>query len=308
MTTNGHQTGHKTTLPDVNAPDEYTDLVIAAMSPETAPRTKQVLSSLIRHLHHFARDIDLTTEEWLAACEFVNRIGQISSSKRDEAILVSDVLGLESLVDELAHKKAESLGEEENTDNEATYSAILGPFWRQGAPEFPIDGDIVVKHFENEDTAYFSGHIKDMSGNPLAGVEVDVWHTGPNGLYDAQDDSGPNFNMRGRIMTDKDGFYGFYCLKPVPYPIPYDGPAGDLLQLQGRHPMRPAHIHLMVSKTGYKKLITQVFDSKGKYLADDSVFAVKDSLLIDFRPASEKRKAKAQWEVEYNIQLAAQPK
>lgn len=288
-------------LKSIDHPDPYTDHVINSMSKDTDPRTKILFSSLVKHLHHFAREVDLTTEEWFQSCEFINQVGQISSGKRNEAILVSDILGLESLVDELAHERAKKLGIPDNQDNEPTYSAILGPFWRDGAPEVPIDGDIVTQHFEEEEPTYFHGHVTGSNGRPLKGVEVDVWHTGPDGLYDSQNEQGPDFNMRGRIYTDDRGFYGFYCLKPVPYPIPHDGPAGKMLAALGRHPMRPAHIHLMVKKDGYKPLITQVFDEAGPYLKDDAVFAVKDSLIIKFEPTSTREKAK--FEVRYDIQL-----
>lgn len=155
-------------------------------------------------------------------------------------------------------------------------SGILGPFWCDGAPGVPINRDIVYQHFPNEQTAYFSGH------GPLVGVDLamDVWHTGPDGLYDAQIVDSPYFNMRGRISTDKDDFYGFYCLKPVSYPIPHDGPGKDLQKVFGCHPMRQAHTQLMVNKTGSKPLITQIYDRDGQYLTDEAVFAVKDSPLV----------------------------
>jgi protocatechuate 3,4-dioxygenase beta subunit len=169
----------------------------------------------------------------------------MSDSKRNEGQLVCDVLGLESLVDEITYKLAST------AVDEPTATAILGPFYRHEAPKYPMGTCIVSKEInEQGDRTWMHGTITDFrTGKPIEGVVMDVWHTAPNGLYEQQDPDQPEMNLRGRFTTGKDGKYDFYCLRPVPYPIPYDGPAGKILQALDRHPMRPAHIHFLVRQT-----------------------------------------------------------
>jgi catechol 1,2-dioxygenase len=172
----------------------------------------------------------------------LNEAGRMSDSKRNEGQLLCDILGLESLVDEITYKLASSAADE------PTATAILGPFYRANAPNLPMDSCIVSKEInEQGDRTWMHGVVTDFrSGEPVDGVVVDVWHTAPNGLYEQQDPEQPEMNLRGRFTTGKDGRYSFYCLRPVPYPIPFDGPAGKVLQALDRHPMRPAHIHFLV--------------------------------------------------------------
>lgn len=168
----------------------------------------------------------------------------MSDDRRNEGQLVCDIFGLESLVDEITYKLAS------DAQDEPTATAILGPFWRKDAPEKQM-GDTIVSGFEADgDRTWMHGIVTDFkTGKPIEGVVLDVWHTAPNGLYEQQDPDQPEMNLRGRFTTGKDGTYGFYCLRPVPYPIPYDGPAGKILQALDRHPYRPAHIHFIVSST-----------------------------------------------------------
>lgn len=301
----------------MNDLQDYTNSVIASIGPSTPPRLRQILTGLITHLHDLTISLDLTTEEWLQACSFINSIGKItteSAGKRDEAILVSDVLGIETLVDALDANRAtrgKGTGKETSTASSATgekdisTSAILGPFYRAGAPEIPIGGSIIFKHYPDEERTLLHGRITDPQGTPLSGAEIDIWHTAPDGLYDLQDTApdAPPFNLRGLQRTDEAGHYSFECLKPVPYPIPFDGPAGHLLQAMNRHPMRPAHIHLVVRKPGFVSLTTQIFCRGGAYLGDDSVFAVKDALVVDFKEVEDGNKG-VKFEVEYDICLA----
>jgi catechol 1,2-dioxygenase len=165
----------------------------------------------------------------------------MSDSKRNEGQLLADIFGLESLVDEITYKLASEAADE------PTSTAILGPFWRHDAPQRSM-GDTIVTGFEEEgDRTWMHGIVTDFkTGNPIKGAVLDVWHTGPNGLYEQQDENQPDMNLRGRFTTEADGTYGFYCLRPVPYPIPFDGPAGKILQALDRHPFRPAHIHFIV--------------------------------------------------------------
>jgi catechol 1,2-dioxygenase len=170
-----------------------------------------------------------------------------------------------------------------NHADELTASAILGPFWRANSPFLPYGASIIKKDVGG-DTAVMYGTVRSSAGNLLQGAELDVWHTAPNGLYEQQDPDQPDYNLRGKFLTDAQGRYKFRCLRPTSYPIPYDGPAGKLLQLMDRHPYRPAHIHLIVKAPGHRQLTTQIFDRRDKYVNDDSVFAVKEELIVDFVP------------------------
>jgi catechol 1,2-dioxygenase len=220
----------------------------------------------------------------------------MSDDRRNESQLLCDILGLESLVDEITYKLAS------DAPDAPTATAILGPFWRKDAPKRKMD-DCIVANTDEGDNTYMHGSVTDYrTGEPIEGAELDVWHTAPNGLYEQQDPNQPDFNLRGRFTTGKDGAYSFYCLRPTSYPIPYDGPAGKLLQLLDRHPYRPAHIHFIISAPGYKPIVTQIFDRQDKYISNDAVFAVKDSLIVDFIPYE--GDPKAQFELPYNFRLA----
>ncbi|KAG9780808.1 putative dioxygenase, partial [Aureobasidium melanogenum] len=295
----------------------FTQRVIDAMGPNTSPRMREVMTALIRHLHDFAREIELTVDEWMEGVKLINWAGQMSDDKRNEGQLVCDVVGLESLVDEITYKKAS-----EATDL-ATQSAILGPFYRTDHPIRKNGETISFNPPDDAEPVYMYGQVFDaVSKKPLANAALDVWECSTNGvsqalhrmpqipgpltiflgLYEQQDPNQVDRNLRGRFITDEEGRYAFYCIRPTPYPVPFDGPAGKLLQLMDRHPYRPAHIHLIVLVEGYKPITTQIFDKKSKYLDNDSVFAVKDSLIVDFVPR--KGDDKAQLELHYDINMA----
>lgn len=274
---------------------EFTDNVIKSFGPKSTPKAKKILKSLIQHVHDFTRENNISTDEWLWAVDFVNRIGQMSDSKRNEGILVSDVLGLEALVDTLTHSSDFS---------DHTSSAIIGPFYRPNSPVYKNGESIIIKDVGGEKTL-ISGKITDTKGNPLIGAKIEVWHCAPNGLYEQQDPDQPEYNLRGTFFADEKGNYSFICLRPTAYPIPYDGPAGDLLTLMDRHPMRPGHIHWRVTHPNFHSLITQTYDGEDPYTKDDSVFAVKDDIIINFTPASPEVAAKGiKNELTYNISLA----
>lgn len=273
---------------------EFTDYVITSMGPKTSPKARRILSSLIQHIHDFTRENNITVDEWMYGVELINSIGQISDVKRNEGILVSDVIGLEALVDTLTHSS-------DTADH--TSSAIIGPFYRENSPEYPKGASIIQKEVGGEKT-YVSGRIVDTNGKPLAGVKLEVWHCAPNGLYEQQDPDQPEYNLRGTFYSDENGYYAFIGLRPTAYPIPYDGPAGKLLQIMDRHPMRPGHIHWRVTHPEYHSLITQIYDRDCKYTKDDSVFAVKDDIIVDFIPAKEEFANKGiQNELHYDIAL-----
>lgn len=266
--------------------ERFTDTVVNAMGPKTSPRVREVMTALIRHMHDFAREVNLTTAEYLAACDFVVRIGQMSDERRNEAILASDIFGLESLVDFLdQHAAAGATPASTAEASDITSSAILGPFWRENAPIYPNGASIIQGGVEGGEMALVQGRVYGGDGQPIEGAIVNVWETAPNGLYEQQDPSQPDYNLRGAFRTDKEGRYAFRGIRPTEYPIPFDGPAGDLLQMMDRHPYRPAHIHFRVRAPGHQELVTQIFDRDNQYLENDSVFAVKDSLIVDFNPA-----------------------
>ncbi|RMZ90824.1 hypothetical protein DV736_g1922, partial [Chaetothyriales sp. CBS 134916] len=275
----------------------FTQNVIDAAGPNAHPRVKEVVSSLIRHLHDWAREVDLTADEWWEGLKQVNWAGQMSNEKRNEGQLVCDVLGLESLVDEITYKKASEAADI------ATQSAILGPFYRDNPPQLKKGDSISHNTPADAKVAYMYGTVSDaVTKKPIKGVKLDVWEASTNGLYEQQDENQVEHNLRGQFTTDENGEYGWYCIIPTPYPIPFDGPAGKLLQLLDRHPYRPSHIHLIALAEGYRPLTTQIFDKESKYLDDDSVFAVKDDLIVEF--VDRKGDDKATKELKYDIALA----
>ncbi|KIM97585.1 hypothetical protein OIDMADRAFT_169479 [Oidiodendron maius Zn] len=276
---------------------KFTQHVIDTIGPKTSPRNREVLSALISHLHDFAREVELTVDEWMMGVRFVNSIGQISDAKRNEGQRISDVLGLESLVDEIAHKLVT-----EGAD--PTSSSILGPFWSPNAPFRELGESIIQDPAPHGHPALMHGKVTDLvSGKGIPNAVFDIWEASSNGKYDFQDpDNQSDNNLRGKFRTDANGDYHFYCLKPTAYSLPTDGPAGVLLNLLDRHPMRPAHIHLMITADGYKPVTTQIFPSDDQYLLTDTVFAVKDDLVVDFKPREGDPKAKL--DLEYNVRLA----
>lgn len=257
--------------------ENITEAVTGAMKDDIPERNREIMTAALKHFHAFAKEVNLSHAEWLEGCEWMRRAGDISSEARNEFILISDILGVEVLVDMLDNKVTD--GESEST--------VLGPFYRENPPVLPKGASIIQKDFDNQTTVRVSGRVVDTAGNPVEGVQIDVWEDAPNGLYEQQDPDQPDFNLRGRFVTDADGTYEFVGLRPEPYPIPYDGAAGELLNYMGHHPMRPGHIHFMIAKPGYKSLISQIYDSETEYLDNDSVFAVKESLIGEMKPAPE---------------------
>ncbi|MBV9967804.1 MAG: 6-chlorohydroxyquinol-1,2-dioxygenase, partial [Alphaproteobacteria bacterium] len=213
----------------------------------------------------------LTEAEWFQAIEILTEAGKMCSDKRQEFILFSDTLGVSMVVDRLDHRKPDG----------ATESTVFGPFHRLGAPEMTMGGNIA--HRDRTGTpALVSGSVLDLDGNPIANAMLDVWQTQSNGLYDAQDERPDELHMRGKFRSDAEGRYLIRTVLPVNYPIPSDGPVGRMLKATGRHPWRPAHIHFVVSAEGYEPVTTHIFDRTDEYLETDAVFAVKDSLIVDF--------------------------
>ncbi|CAK7228714.1 hypothetical protein SBRCBS47491_006999 [Sporothrix bragantina] len=298
-TCNGHNDEEPTTGHTLG--QDFTDLVIKSMGPKTSPRLRTVMSSFIQHIHDFAREVNLTSEEWMLGVQMINAAGKMSDDKRNEGQLMCDVIGLESLVDAITYQEAVK------SNKPLTASAILGPFWRSDTPTRPNGSTISFDTPEDGVVAFMSGQVTSAeTGAPLAGAVVDVWQASTNGLYEQQDPAQQEHNLRGKFVTDAEGRYSFYCLRPTPYPVPGDGPAGQLLDLMDRHHWRPAHIHLIIEAEGHKAVTTQIFDSDSKYLEDDSVFAVKDGLTVDFVPR--KNDPQAAFQLTYDISLALDTK
>ncbi|KAF4961518.1 hypothetical protein FGADI_142 [Fusarium gaditjirri] len=277
----------------------FTQQVIDSFGPKTDPRLKEVMTSFIQHMHDFARETQLTCDEWMSAVKMINWAGQMSNDKRNEGQLMCDVIGLESLVDDITHRQAAKNGVA------ATETAILGPFWRHDTPTRENGTTITFDTPSDGVVAYLYGTVTSAAtGKPIPNASVEVWQASTNGLYEQQDEKQVEHNLRGKFITDDQGRYSFYCLRPTPYPVPDDGPAGQLLHLLDRHPFRPAHLHFMVIAEGHKSVVTQIFDSDSGYLENDSVFAVKDGLTVKFVPR--KGDPKAEWELEYNMSLSSE--
>lgn len=252
--------------------ENLTDAVIARLARCEDPRVKTVMTSLIRHLHAFVREVGLTEAEWAEGIKFLTATGQKCDADRQEFILLSDVLGVSMLVDAINHRKPAG----------TTESTVLGPFYIEGAPDLPHGADIA--HGGPGEPAEVSGRVLTPQGKPIKGAVLDVWQTAPNGFYSTQDPNQDRFNLRGRFKSDENGAFHFRTIKPTSYPVPTDGPVGAILNAMGRHPMRPAHIHFIVSAPGYETLTTHLFAEGDPYLDSDVVFGVKNSLVVDFKP------------------------
>jgi catechol 1,2-dioxygenase len=252
--------------------DDITAEVLERFSQTPDPRLRQIIVGLVKHLHAFVKEVELTEAEWFQAIEILTEAGRMCSDKRQEFILFSDTLGVSMVVDLINHRKPDG----------ATESTVFGPFHRLGAPELPEGGNIAHRDQTGTPTLV-SGRVLDLDGKPIEDALLDVWQTQSSGLYDSQDeDLGGELHMRGRFHTDADGRYLIRTVLPVNYPIPSDGPVGAMLRATGRHPWRPAHIHFVVSADGYEPVTTHIFDRRDEYLGSDAVFAVKDSLICDF--------------------------
>jgi hydroxyquinol 1,2-dioxygenase len=248
-----------------------TDAVTGAGAGCEDPRLRPTLEALVRHLHAFVREVEPTEEEWTRAIDFLTRTGQICSDTRQEYILLSDVLGVTMLVDAINHRARSGV----------TDSSVLGPFYVEGPPETTL-GSGIDWNVEGE-PFYVEGRIMSEDGSPLAGVTVDVWQSDSEGFYDVQNEI-EGASLRARLRTGEDGRYAFWTITPSPYPIPTDGPVGQLLERMGRHPYRPAHVHFMLSADGFERLVTQIFAEGDPYIDSDAVFGVKDTLV---RPYAE---------------------
>ena len=261
---------------------DITQAVLDRLGECQNPRFKEIISAVVRHVHALAREIDLKPDEWMTALQFLTATGQKCDEKRQEFILLSDTLGLSMLVVQLdqARRSAQALADKSAVKVKPTEATVQGPFYWQGSPVLPLGSDI-GKGMPGE-PAHYSGRVTDTQGKPLAGTCLDVWSGDGDGIYDMQMGDEAGMRLRGRFHTDADGRYHFWSIKPYYYPVPTDGPVGDMLRAMGRHPNRPGHIHMMVYRDGYVPLTTHVFAADSPYLDSDAVFGVRDSLIVSY--------------------------
>jgi len=253
--------------------DSITQAVIAVMSDSRHPRLLTVMTSLVQHLHAFAREVKLTEAEWEQAIGFLTEVGHLTDDKRQEFILLSDTLGLSTLVTAQNHAKPAA----------CTESTVFGPFYVPDPPGFALGADIA--NGASGEPCFVHGQVRAPDGRAIAGARMDVWQADEDGHYDVQLPAAPGesaHRARARLHSDAEGRFHFRTVLPVPYPIPHDGPVGRMLEALGRHPWRPAHLHFMIVAPGYERLITHLFREGGDYLDSDAVFGVRSTLVSDW--------------------------
>jgi protocatechuate 3,4-dioxygenase beta subunit len=268
---NGADGGGGAVKPEVLhlTPETVTAAVLEQMSTTPDPRLKEIMEAAVRHVHGFAREVNLTPAEWLMGIEFLTKVGKMCTPDRQEFILLSDTTGLSALVNLMHDKTALEM---------ATDTSLLGPFFRENAPRYK-PGDQIAKDTSAGEVAMY-GRITDAEGKPIAGAEFSIWQTASSGLYDIQSDPSGAMDSRGVFTTDANGNYLLRTVAPRDYSIPMDGPAGELVKAQKRHGMRPAHIHVMISAPGYRELVTALYMSDSNYLATDVVFGSSSEDLV----------------------------
>jgi len=276
------------------------DVVNARMGPDVTPRLREIMTAVVKHLHAAVKEIEPTHDEWLAAILFLTDTGHMCTQWRQEFILLSDTLGVSMLVDSINHRRPSG----------ATENTILGPFYVPDAPRYEHGANICLDH--KGEPMMVRGRVLDTASKPVAGALLDVWQTNEDGFYDVQQKGvQPDFNLRGVFTSGPDGSYRFRSAKPRFYPIPDDGPVGKMLAAMGRHPNRAAHIHFIVTAPGYDPVITHIFEPSCRYLSEDAVFGVKESLIAEFKRIDDPAEiAKAgfegpYWLVDWDFTLAA---
>ena len=251
---------------------DVTPAVVAVMEQTADPRMRAIMVSLVRHLHGFVRDVGLTETEFREATALLARMGQQTTDTHNEVVLMAGALGVSSLVCLLNNGDA---GQADTSQN------LLGPFWRMGAPG-AINGGSIVRSGTPGPALYVTARVQDRAGTPIVGAQVDVWHASPVGLYENQDPAQADMNLRGTFTTDSEGRFWFSTVRMVGYPIPTDGVVCQLLAAQDRHPYRPAHLHTLIVKPGFKTLISQVYDPADPHIDTDVAFGVTRALIGDY--------------------------
>ena len=260
--------------------DDLAQAVIARMAESPNPRFRQIMTSLVRHAHEFVKEVELTGDEWMKAIQFLTATGKMCDDKRQEFILLSDTLGISMLVVAIEQAKSLRAHPKGATATPPTEATVQGPFFWEGAPELPLGSDLAGK--APGEPAYYTGQVTDIHGRPIADCPIEVWSGDGDGIYDMQRGENAEMMLRARLRTDADGNYRFWSIKPTFYPVPDDGPVGDMLRLMGRHPNRPGHIHLMLKAPGHQPLTTHLFVGDSPFLDSDAVFGVRNSLIVDF--------------------------
>jgi catechol 1,2-dioxygenase len=253
--------------------EDVTPAVVEAYSNIPDPRLREIVTALVKHLHAFAREVHLTEKEFEQACGVIARLGQMTTDKHNEVVLMSGSLGFSSLI---------CLLNNGNNGMTETTANLLGPFWRMNSPRTESGGSIVRSPTPGP-AIFVDCWLKDQKGNPIEGAEVDIWHSSPEGFYEQQDPKQAPMNLRGKFTTDKEGHFSFRSVKPAGYPIPIEGPVGDLLRVAGRHNFRPAHLHFLIFKQGFKTLISQIYSPDDPKLETDVQFGVTRALIGDYR-------------------------
>lgn len=273
--------------------DEHTitQAVLERFSNTPDPRLKEIIFSLVQHLHDFAREVRLTEEEWLEGIKFLTRAGHITDDKRQEFILISDTLGLSMLTVAMNNQKPDG----------CTEATVVGPFHVENAPHYNLGDD--VGNGAIGAPCFVKGTIKGLSGEPVPGAHIEVWQSDEDGMYDVQKPDLDHSQGRGVLKADAEGNYYFKSILAVAYPIPHDGPVGDMLVATKNHPWRPAHLHFMIKAPGYESLITHVFRHDDQYLDSDAVFGVRQSLITDWI-----QQPNGEYTLEFNFVLNPVPK
>lgn len=256
----------------IKSQSDVTSVVLDAYKNVDDPRLREIVASLVKHLHAFARDVHLTEEEFQKGCAIIAKMGQLSNATHNEVVLMSGSLGFSALVCLLNNGNN---GQTETTAN------LLGPFWRMNSPKTDNGGSIVRSPTPGPEL-FVDAYVKDPAGKPIAGALVDVWHSSPDGLYEQQDPNQADMNLRGQFTTDENGYFGFRSVRPAGYPIPIEGPVGDLLRAAKRHNFRPAHLHFLIFKEGFKTHISQIYDPTDEKLETDVQFGVTKALLGNY--------------------------
>jgi catechol 1,2-dioxygenase len=272
----------------IETPEDVTRAVLGEMQRTPNARTKELLASLVKHLHAFIREVHLTEREFQDAIGYLNAIGQQTTPSHNEAMLMAGALGVSNLVCLLNN------GEKGTRPTQANN---LGPFYRAGSPRCENGASIVRSPTPGPQLA-FKGFVRDANGNPISGAEVDVWHPSPIGLYENQDASQAEMNLRGKLTSDAQGAFSFRSVKPSGYPVPTEGPTGALLSAQRRHNFRPAHIHFLIYKPGFKTIASQVYDPEDPHLETDSQFGVTRALIGNYA-----RQADGSYSLEFTFVL-----